>query len=119
MNYNELILKIDSLTVFSALKADPVLSGLRKFLQTFTVADYSSMVAALYPATGSLSEYIRKITLNDDNFYVREVAAGREMSAEIETAVNMELDVLEEIAAVSSAEIQAEIESFTVKPKLK
>ncbi len=109
MNYNELILKIDSLTVFSALKADPVLSGLRKFLQTFTVADYSSMVAALYPATGSLSEYIRKITLNDDNFYVREVAAGREMSAEIETAVNMELDVLEEIAAVSSAEIQAEI----------
>jgi predicted AAA+ superfamily ATPase len=109
MNYNELILKIDSLTVFSALKSDPVLSGLRKFLQTFSVADYSNMVAALYPATDSLSEYIRRITLNDDNFYVKEVAAGREMSAEIETAVRMELDVLEEIASVSSAEIQAEM----------
>lgn len=109
MNYNELILKIDSLTVFSALKTDPVLSGLRRFLQTFTVADYSSMVTALYPSTGSLSEYIRRIVLNDDNFYVKEVAAGREMSAEIETAVQIELDVLEEIASISSLEVQAEM----------
>ena len=106
MNSTELKLKIDSLTVFSDLKSDPVLSLFRTLLDSFSVPDYSRFVAELYKNTDNLSTYIRDITLRDDNFYVKAVASGTDPDAAITEAVKNELTILSEIASITSSEVQ-------------
>ncbi len=106
LNSTQLKLKIDSLTVFSDLKSDPVLKLFRTLLDTFNVSDYSNFVAELYKNTDDLSTYITDITLRDDNFYVKAMASGAEPNAVINDAVKSELATLEEIASVTSQEVQ-------------
>ena len=107
LNSTQLKMKIDSLTVFSDLKSDPVLKLFRTLLDTFSVSDYSNFVAELYKNTDDLSKYIADITLRDDNFYVKAVASGAEPDAVINDAVKSELATLEEIASVTSQEVQS------------
>lgn len=106
LNSTQLKMKIDSLTVFSDLKSDPVLKLFRTLLDTFSVSDYSNFVAELYKNTDDLSKYITDITLRDDNFYVKAVASGAEPASVINDAVKSELSTLEEIASVTSQEVQ-------------
>ena len=106
LNSTQLKMKIDSLAVFSDLKSDPVLKLFRTLLDTFSVSDYSGFVAELYKHTDNLSKYITDITLRDDNFYVKAIAAGDTPDAVITDAVKNELTTLEEVASVTSPEVQ-------------
>lgn len=111
--FNQLKLNIDSLTVFSNLKNDPVISGFHNLLsalcskdQEKSIALYSDFAAKLYSSTVSLTDYIRTLVLQDDNFYVKKKAAGEEIPPEISDAAEHELTALQELASVSSKEIQ-------------
>lgn len=115
INSTELKTKIDSLTVFSDLKVDPVLSSFRTLLDSFSVSDYSAFVSSLYKTTDNLSEYMKEIVLRDDNFYVKGVASGKEQSPLIADAVKNELQILEEIAAISPDDIIAIIHERNAK----
>ena len=77
--YDELKIKIDSLAVFSSVKEDPAVAALRRLLDANSVAAYSEFIELLYPEGASLSAYIRKLVLEDDNFYVKAVAAGKKI----------------------------------------
>ena len=66
--FDKLKLYIDSLTVFSSLKYDPVIASLRELLDALslrhdndTVRIYSDFASALYEHTCDLTEYIRTI----------------------------------------------------------
>ena len=106
---------IDSLTVFSTLKRDPVIHGLRELFAalakapTFAnhdiVRQYSDVLAALYPAGSDLSAYIRELVLADDNFYVLSAAAGRPLSGEIREAASRELQLLQGLAALPCRDV--------------
>ena len=114
--------QLDALTVFSALKQDPVVRGLRRLFAELAssggkgnpggepsdelVGLYADVLAALYPVTSDLSRYIQQIVLADDNFYVRAVAAGKPQSDEIQTAVRRELNILEDLAALPCGEVR-------------
>ena len=98
INSAELKIKIDSLAVFSDLRNDPVMSSFRTLLDSFTVADYSNFVSALYQTTDNFSEYVRELVLRDDNFYVKAVASGKDPDAAITDAVKNELKILDEIS---------------------
>lgn len=111
--FNQLKLNIDSLTVFSNLKNDPVISRFHNLLsalcskdQEKSIALYSDFAAKLYSSTVSLTDYIRTLVLQDDNFYVKNKAAGEEIPPEISDAAEHELTALQELASVSSKEIQ-------------
>ena len=104
--YNELRSKIDSLAVFRRVKEDPAVVSLRKLLDENTVAAYSDFIATLYPEGSNLSEHIRRLVLEDDNFYVKAVAAGQKIDPEIASAVKNELTMLNDIGQVSSDEIR-------------
>lgn len=106
LNSAELKTKIDSLTVFSALKEDAVLGAFRTLLDSFSVADYSAFVASLYRHTDNLSEYIKDIVLRDDNFYVKDTASGKEQSPAVTESVKNELQTLDEIASTPSKAVQ-------------
>ena len=104
--YNELRSKIDSLAVFRRVKEDPAVVSLRKLLDENTIAAYSDFIATLYPEGSNLSEHIRRLVLEDDNFYVKAVAAGQKIDPEIASAVKNELTMLNDIGQVSSDEIR-------------
>lgn len=104
--YNELGSKIDSLAVFRHVKEDPAIRSLRKLLDENTVAAYSDFVSRLYPEGANFSAYIRRLVLEDDNFYVKAVAAGQKIDPEIAAAVKNELTMLNDIGQIPSAEIR-------------
>ena len=107
---------IDSLTVFSALKQDPVLRSLRDLFAALAkdpvfenhnlIRQYSEVLAALYPHGSDLSLYIRDLVMNDDNFYVQAVAAGRPLSDEIQEATRRELNLLQDLGMLDSFEVR-------------
>ena len=106
--------RIDSLTVFANLKEDEVIQKLRALLEAVSgkpadesVRLYSEFAAALYPHTVSLTEYVRTLMLQDDNFYVKLRAAGREADSEVMDAVDAEIDILQQIAALRSADVKS------------
>ena len=110
---NQLKMMIDSLTVFSNLKTDPVISRLRALLAAISeknndeaVSLYSDFVTELYPVTSNLTEYIRTLIIQDDNFYIKDKAAQRHIPDEVEEAVRQELAMLQQIAAITSEEIR-------------
>ena len=104
--YDELKIKIDSLAIFSSVKDDPAVAALRRLLDANSVAAYSEFIELLYPEGASLSAYIRKLVLEDDNFYVKAVAAGKKIDPEIVAAVKNELGILTEISQIPSADIR-------------
>lgn len=114
--FSQLKMQIDSLTVFSHIKNDAVISKLRALLAAITeknsddtVRLYSDLTASLYPNTSSLTEYIRTLIIQDDNFYVKDKAASKTIDPEIQKTVENELAILQGIADISSEEIQAAI----------
>ena len=105
-SYNELKTKIDSIAVFSQVTGDATIAALRRLLEENTVSAYSDFIAALYPEGANLSAYLRKLVLEDDNFYVKAVAAGEKIDPEVASAVKNELGILNEIGQIPSAEIR-------------
>lgn len=114
--FNQLRLQIDSLTVFSNIKKDDVISKFQRLLNSLcekennTVGLYSDFVSALYPHTSCFTEYVKNLVIQDDNFYVKDTAAGRHMSNEVKTAAEHELSLLQEMASVSSDDIKEHID---------
>ena len=104
--YKELKTKIDSLAVFRHVREDDAVAALRRLLDEKTVAAYSEFIALLYPEGADFSEHIRKLVLEDDNFYVKAVAAGQKIDPEIAAAVKSELNAINEIAQIPSADIR-------------
>ena len=111
--FNQLKMQIDSLTVFSRIKSDPVISQLRDLLELICEKDtekavkcYSGFTSALYLTGAGLTDYVRTLVLQDDNFYVKRKAAGIPAEPEIEEALDHELGVLQEIASIEAESIK-------------
>lgn len=110
---HQLKIQIDSLTVFSQIKEDEVIKRLRVLLEAVSgkagdesVHLYSEFVAALYPHTVNLTEYVRTLMIQDDNFYVKSRAAGCNIDPEIIDAVNSEIEILQQIASLRSEDVK-------------
>lgn len=113
----QLKLQIDSLTVFAQIKEDEVIRKLRALLDAISgkpgdeaVRLYSEFTAALYPHTVSLTEYVRTLMIQDDNFYVKGRASGCDMDQEVLDAVDSEIDILQQIASLRSEDVKAAVD---------
>lgn len=101
--------RLDTLTIFRNVLSDPVVSKLKKLLWLAdegedlreAISAYGDFVASLYEVTPNLSDYIGKILVEDENFYVRQKAAGKEISPSIEESLREELHLFEEICALT------------------
>lgn len=113
---NQLNTKLDSLTVFRQLLSDPVIENFQYLADTLNTKDvqeqvdaYCEFTSALYQESANLSTYIHKLVRNDENFYVKAKAAGNAVSPVIEISLGSELEVLEELAGITSAGIKEAI----------
>ena len=115
--YKHLRLQIDSLAVFAAVKRSPVIKALCRLLDALaegkpaeiTVGLYSQVVEELFPHSTNLGEYISKLVVEDENFYIKDVAASADIDPRIERAVRNELSVLQNVALLDSEAIIRDI----------
>lgn len=111
-HFNQLKLEMDSLSVFSQIKKDPVMIQLNRLLSCIcdkdteaSIESYSAMISSLYETTSCLTDHIRALVLQDDNFYVKKKAAGQACSSEICEAVENELMMLQRLAYIRCSDI--------------
>ncbi|MBQ9708132.1 MAG: ATP-binding protein [Firmicutes bacterium] len=111
--FERLKLQIDSLAIFAEIKKDSVITALRKLLDALshdraadeTVALYSKVIEGLYPVSANLGEYITKLVIEDDNFYIKAKASGRHITDTVERTLHQELSVLQTLAMLKSETI--------------
>lgn len=95
--------KLDSLCVFRELLEDEVIASLCSYLERPTNSSYAAFVGALYRANGgNISEHIRTLCENSENVCVRLLGRGEPLPAYMEKALSEELDVLQQVAALTA-----------------
>lgn len=109
--------RLDTLTIFRRILTDPVVSKLQRLLWLAdegedireAVSAYGDFVASLYEVTPNLSDYIAKILVEDENFYIRRRAAGKGISPSVEDSLQEELCLLEELCALTPDRVKIAI----------
>ncbi len=65
---------------------------------------YASFVAEIYEGGGDLTSFVEKLISENENVYIKGVAAGKTLSPHIQTALSRELSVFQEFAALTPAD---------------
>ena len=106
MNINNLKNSLLTLTVFRDLLGDQVISGLLNFLDNPSGNTYSEFVSRLYKANGgNISEYIREITGNSENVYVKTVGKGEEVPEYLKNSLHAELATLQIVSDLKAGDL--------------
>ena len=93
--------KLFALCIFRNLLENEVLDALFSHIKHPSVASYAEFVSLLYAANGgNLGEYVKELCLNSENIYVRTVGAKKSIPNYMRDAVEAELEVLQELAAL-------------------
>lgn len=114
---NDLYLKLNSLCIFRALLSDSVIGGLMKYLASLGSADtaekislYSDFVSALYSNNKvSLARYIHTVVESNENVYVKIIGSSKSVSPTMKKCLDAELEILQSVADLTSAELQSAI----------
>lgn len=114
--FRELILQMDNLVLFRNLLEDPIVRTFLQFLkelgsespeESLEFQTYPEFLRQLYPHTTNFSRYLLQRMLDDDNFYVRAKAEGRNLPAFLNQALNRELHTLEKLSRVTPEQVSA------------
>ena len=114
----ELNLKLNSLCIFRSLLSDSVISRLIRYLNFIEADDtkekialYSDFVSALYNNNRiSLARHIHTAVCNCENVYVKILGSGKSGSPTMKKCVDAELEVFQNIADLTPAELQSVID---------
>ena len=111
MSGSGLALRLQSLAVFRALRDDPVMAALEACLLQPTVDRYAALVSLLYQSgTPALASHVARLADDSENPYIRLVGAGGVPSPELEEALTAELDILQEAASLTPADLRAALD---------
>ena len=109
--------RLNALTVFRGIAEEPVLCGLEDLLFAVDQLDldaqlgcWGAFAQAVFEEGGDLSEAIRRIVLEDENFYIVGRARGQQMSPAIEEALEAELSLLQEISQLTPEVLRTAID---------
>ena len=113
----ELNLKLNSLCIFRSLLSDSVINKLVRYLDCIETAEaaekisrYSDFVSALYDNNRvSLARHIHSAVCNCENVYVKILGSGKTGSPTMKKCVDAELEIFQEIADLTPAELQSVI----------
>ncbi len=124
MKVSDLKVKLKSLTVFRSLYKDPVISALIRFIEiskkedTKTCIDaYCSFVSLLYNAhVQNLGVYIGSTVNDDENVFIKSIGSKKEISEPLRASVDRELDILQELADLTSSDLTSLIDTDILLP---
>ena len=122
----KLALKRDSIVIFYGIADNSVISGLYFLLDLYCgdinefLRYYAHTINSLYQSGYvNLSEYILKIILEMDNFYIRKYANSKEIPVEITDCLINELKFFQELSELTPEDFLSEIEYDGFMPKWK
>ena len=110
----DLNIRLQSLSIFRALLADPVVSALSEYLESLeqdnvaqSVSRYAAFVSRLYDTEKrTLAGYIQSIVNNDENAYIRLIGRGLEPWPEMGDTVEAELETLQALADLTPEKLR-------------
>lgn len=117
----ELSLELHSLTVFRALREDPVLDALMKYIYAtfgpesdnvlnYKIDSYCNFANELFRVHGdNLSKHIQSIVNDDENVFIKDICKGKEISPVLKKAVDSELKILQKVADLTPEELTSQI----------
>lgn len=109
-NLDTLKTELSMLTVFRELLDDSVIVKLCNFLNDRTPSNYSEFVAELYNENGgNLSRYIKRISENSENAYVKAVGKHGEVNGVMANALENDLFILQKVSDLTSLELTESI----------
>ena len=89
-------IRLGSLVVFRALLNDPVISSLRRFLESPSESEYADFLSELYKANGGdIGSHIEYLCQSDENVYVKNLGKGDIPPVYISESVKEELKTLQ------------------------
>ncbi len=94
--------KLSALSVFRGILEDDTVKEFLAMLREPTPATYGSFVNSLYKTTDDLTDYILGAVTENENPFMLRLAAFEEVPEHIEKAAKAELEVLQEIAEITS-----------------
>ncbi|MDE6034483.1 MAG: ATP-binding protein [Ruminococcus sp.] len=122
----KLALKRDTTAIFYGLADNSVISGLYFMLDLYCgeindfLRYYAHTVDSLYQSGYvNLSEYILKVILEMDNFYIRKYSNGKEIPAEMTDCLINELKFFQELSELTPEDFLSEIEYNGFMPRWK
>lgn len=122
----KLALKRDTIAIFYGIADNSVISGLYFLLDLYSgdinefLRYYAHTINSLYHSGYvNLSEYILKIILEMDNFYIRKYADGEEIPVEMTDCLINELKFFQELSELTPEDFLSEIEYDGFMPKWK
>lgn len=113
--FDSLLIKLHSLTVFHNLLASDVFRHLLVLLDTadtpahIKAARYAAFAAAVYKDGGNLTDCVLNLTLESDNLYVRKRAHNLPVHKNLEDCVREELKTLEQCSCLMPDHLRAHI----------
>lgn len=112
----ELDLGLNSLVIFRGILEEKVISALLELLAAeeadslVQIKLYSKFVYELYKKSENLSRYLLELVLQDENSYIIRHAEGKAVDELIEECAMRELEVLENVAGLTSDELAKSID---------
>lgn len=107
MTNKELYYRLSSLTVFRNLLKKAEISALTDFLTSENdlcrrLSAYSEFVSLLMPCNNSFSAFLTKFVCEDENFYIKAVAAKKQVPDSVRKNAEAELAFLSELTKLSA-----------------
>ena len=110
--------KLGTLCIFRELLKDKVISSLCTYFEKPTSSAYAEFVAVLYErAGGNLGEHIKELCLGSENVYVRTIGLGKAVPKYMLSALESELDILQEISELNKDKLCTLLEYQGFLPK--
>lgn len=94
-----------TLVIFKSLKEKTVFKNMLRFLEEQTAENYCALAESLYRHTENLTEYILKLTLENENFYILRKGEGKKTDFLLDECLANELALIESIAKLPCEEL--------------
>ena len=94
-----------TLVIFKSLKEKAVVKNLLGFLEKKDIESYCDFVGALYKHSQNLTQYILRLTLENENFYMLRKGEGKKTDFLLDECLANELMVIEQLATIPCEEL--------------
>ncbi len=114
----KLLIQLNSLVIFRGILKNTVMQKMVNLLKTdlsdtaAAVNAYSAFVAALFKHTDNFSDYLLKAVLDDENLYIKACCESESKKAALESTLEKELDILEQISMFDAENIKSMIKYY-------
>ena len=122
----QLLVRSHTLVIFKSLYDEPVFSKLLSAVKAClgddtqkAIDEYCGFISELYKYTDDLTEYLLKLVLENENLFMLRRGEGKQTGTLLEECLANELQIIQELAEIPSAELTARLDFDGFLPEYK